>query len=88
MHDNSITYQWCVARPQVQFSETPYTRVIQLRMGSLGDPTSLAIAPQVFIEGLHVFVDASYVATASARCVADTTTLPAEEEAPGQPDKQ
>jgi azurin len=53
-------------------------------MGSLGDPTSLAIAPAVFIEGLHVFVDASYVANPSARCIADTTALPAEEDGPGQ----
>ena len=76
LHDNAISYQWCV---KVPFSETPYTRIVQLRMGSLGDPTSLAIAPVVFIEGLHVFVDASYVSNAAGRCVADTSTLPAEE---------
>jgi hypothetical protein len=81
LHDNNVNYQWCV---RVPFSETPYSRIVQLRMGSLGDPTSAAAASTytVFIEGLHVFVDAAYIQDASLRCAADLTTLPAEEESP------
>jgi hypothetical protein len=83
LHDNNINYQWCI---RVPFSETPYTRIVQLRMGSLGDPTSAAASSTftVFIEGLHVFVDAGYIQDPSLRCAADLTTLPAGEESPIQ----
>jgi len=73
LHDNSIHYQWCV---RVPFVSVPATRIVQLRMASRGDPLTTLPPPPVFIEGLHVFVDASLIPSASLACAADTTTLP------------
>jgi hypothetical protein len=74
LHDNGITYQWCVPVP---FSSVASSRIVQLRMASRADPITTLPPPPVFIEGLHVFVDASLIPTRSLACAADTTTLPA-----------
>jgi hypothetical protein len=82
LHDNGITYQWCV---KVPFASVPASRIVQLRMASRGDPVTTSPPPPVFIEGLHVFVDASLIPTASLACAADTTVLPASVTSAGEP---
>jgi hypothetical protein len=72
LHDNSIHYTWCTPVP---FSPTPAPLAVELRLASIPEmsPPFDGIEPIVFIEGLHVFVDASFVANPAQSCVQDTS---------------
>ena len=84
LHDNSIHYTWCTPVP---FQATPSTRTVVLRMASSHEnvpPIDPTIPQFVFIEGLPVIVDASFISNPAQACVKDLNTAAPEVPNPNQ----
>jgi len=84
LHDNNITYTWCMP-----FEAKPGSHNVQVKLASspvLSEPRS-AGAP-VFLEAVHFFIDGARVANADDRCTKNAvdTTVAAEPSTTTAPD--
>lgn len=68
VHDNNITYTWCVP-----FETNPGSHNVQIRLASGVSPDAddPAVNNFVFLEGVYFFIDGSRIADAANACTRD-----------------